>query len=35
MRALARWCFGHRRIVVAIWLVVTVGSTALAIGVGS
>ena len=35
MRALARWCFGHRRIVVAIWLVVTVGSTALATGVGS
>jgi RND superfamily putative drug exporter len=24
MRALARWCFGHRRIVVAIWLVVRI-----------
>lgn len=28
MRALARWCYRHRRLVVAIWLVVLIGSTA-------
>jgi putative drug exporter of the RND superfamily len=35
MRNLARWCFGHRRIVLVLWLVAVVGATLLERSVGT
>ena len=35
MRAVASWCFRHRLIVMALWLVAIIGATALERGVGS
>jgi RND superfamily putative drug exporter len=35
MRTLARWCFGHRRLVLACWLVALIGLTAIHAGAGS
>ncbi len=35
MRTLARWCFVHRRIVIAAWIVALIGITALHSGIGS
>src|SRR5437763_11866167 len=35
MRALARWCFTHRRLVVAAWAVVLIALTAIHSAVGS
>ncbi|MDE3130897.1 MAG: MMPL family transporter, partial [Acidobacteriota bacterium] len=35
MRAAARWCYGHRLLVVALWVVVLLGTTLAAQGVGS
>jgi RND superfamily putative drug exporter len=35
MRAAARWCFGHRLLVVALWMVALLGATVAAQGVGS
>ena len=35
MRALARWCFTHRRLVVAAWVVALVALTAIHSAAGS
>ncbi len=35
MRALARWCFRRRRVVLAVWLAALIGSAVLAQGVGT
>jgi RND superfamily putative drug exporter len=35
MRNLARWCFSHRRLVIALWLTVAVGATVISSSVGS
>ena len=35
MRTLARWCFRHRLVVVATWLIAVIACTAIQQGVGS
>src|SRR3954469_9846186 len=35
MRALARWCFGHRYVVIAVWVVSLVVIGGLSVGAGS
>src|SRR3954469_21392154 len=35
MRALARWCFGHRYVVIAVWVVALLALGGLSVGAGS